>query len=99
MSDVVVRLKPARVDPEEMAVHALNYIAIDQGRLELFLRHTGIEPSAIRQAAEMPGFLVGVLDYVLANEWLVLGLADHVDARPEAIMHARNALAPPRGLE
>ena len=99
MSSVVVRLKPARMDPEEMAVHALNYIAIDQGRLELFLRHTGIEPTAIRQAAEMPGFMLGVLDYVAVNEWLLLGLSEHIDVRPEAVMHARNALSPPREFE
>lgn len=99
MSETIVRLKPARMDPEEMAVHAFNYLAIDPGRIELFLRHTGIEPTAIRQAAEMPGFLLGVLDYVAANEWLVLGLADHLDVRPEAIMHARHALAPPRDFD
>lgn len=94
MSDVMMRLKPARVDPEELAVQALNYLSIDQERLLRFLQHTGIEPAAIRQAAEMPGFLLGVMDYIVAHEWLVIGLAEHAGVRPEAVTAAREALAP-----
>ncbi len=99
MSDTIVHLRPARVDPNELAVQALNYLAIDQERLLRFLQQTGIEPSAIRAAAEMPGFFLGVLDYVVAHEWLVLGLAEHAGVRPEAILHARDQLAPPHDFD
>ena len=99
MSEAIVRLKPARVDPEQIAIQALSYLAIDQDRLLRFLQQTGIEPSAIRQSAEMPGFLLGVLDYIVGHEWLVLGLAEHAGVRPEAVLEARERLAPPREFE
>ena len=102
MSEVICRLKPdslaraqpGRVDPEDLAIKALAFLAEDEERLGRFLAVSGIASGAIRAAAEMPGFFLGLLDYVVADERLVLGLAEHADVRPEAVLRTRDALAP-----
>ena len=96
---VVCRLKTgprraAEIPADVMAVKALQYIGADRERLRRFLEVTGIEPEAIRAAAEMPSFLPSLLDYVLDHEWLVVGLAAYAGVEPDAVMNARNALSP-----
>jgi hypothetical protein len=96
---VVCRLKTgvrrsSHADPTELAVKALHYIAEDRERLRRFLDTTGIQPEAIRSAAQMPSFLPSLLDYVLDHEWLVTGLAAYAGVDPSAVASARDALTP-----
>lgn len=93
MSNVVL-FPRAAIDPEELAILAVNYIAIDEERLGRFLAHSGLDPAEIRAAADQPGFMLGVLDYVAGDERLVVDLAEHVGIRPEAVERARQAMAP-----
>jgi uncharacterized protein DUF3572 len=77
----------------ELAVVALSYIASNPEELSRFLALTGIDPAAIRAAAEEPGFLTGVLDYICGNERTLVAFAAHADVAPEAIEAARQLLA------
>jgi hypothetical protein len=81
-----------RESAESLAVQALAYIASDAQRLVPFLQVSGIDASAIRAAAASPGFLAGVLDYVAADERLLLGFARDADLGPGAVMQARAVL-------
>lgn len=94
---VVCRLKsgptPKRyVDPAALAIKAITFIGSDRERLRTFLDATGIEPHALRATASLPSFLPSVLDYILDNDRLVLGLASFAGIEPEAIWRARNEL-------
>ena len=81
-------------EAETVALDALSYLAADDARLSRFLDSSGLEPHNIRRAASVPGFLAGVLDYVAADEPLLLDLAQALSTKPEAIMAARATLSP-----
>jgi Protein of unknown function (DUF3572) len=87
-------LKPNRDEAERIALEALGYLVADEDRLWPFLGATGLEPGTIRDAAQSPGFLVAVLDYVAGNEPLLMCLAGALETKPERIMEARSVLAP-----
>lgn len=83
---------PDRAAAEEIAISALAYVAGDPELLPRFLAITGISPSMIRHAAGEPGFLAGVLNFVLAHEPTLLSFAAHADLAPEHIAQALRAL-------
>lgn len=63
--------RPFRIDPEtaeEIAVAGLGFVAADPVLLPRFLALTGIDAGQIRQAAREPGFLAGVLQFLMAHE-------------------------------
>ena len=65
------------VGAEEMAIAALGFIAADPTLLPRFLAITGIEAQAIRSAAREPGFLAGVLQFIVAHEPTLIAFAEH----------------------
>jgi hypothetical protein len=84
---------PAREAAEHLAIQALTFIGSDPAELGRFLATTGIGPAELRTAAREPGFLVGVLDYILGYEPLLLAFAKDADIKPASVGHAREALA------
>jgi len=78
---------------ESLAVQAPGLMAGDPERLGAFLAATGIGPEAIRQAAGDPAFLSGVLDHVVADEPLLLAVAEHAGVAPQDIEHAQAVLS------
>lgn len=75
-----------------MAIQALTFIAADPERLGSFLAASGIGPAALRSAAHEPHFLSGVLDYLAADEKLLLAFAEHADLDAVTVMFAREVL-------
>ncbi|HEY0566599.1 MAG TPA: DUF3572 domain-containing protein [Xanthobacteraceae bacterium] len=80
---------------EQFAIQALGFLAGDPEELGRFLALTGIEPTEIRTAAQQPGFLAGVLDYICAHEPLLLAFARDGGFDPSDIARAREAIAGP----
>lgn len=76
-----------------LAVQALSYIAGDTELFERFLNLTGLDVANLRAAARDPGFLVGVLDFLLGHEPTLLGFAGQADVAPERVSQARQQLA------
>jgi hypothetical protein len=89
------RQKLTRETAESLAIQALTFIAEDTDQLGRFLAVTGIEPDSLRAAAAEPGFLAGVLDYVLGNEPDLLAFAERAGLPPEEVGRARELLAGP----
>ena len=87
----MVRLKTA-VDAEVVAIRALGYIAADETLFERFLALTGFGAEDIRERVTDPGFLGGVLDFLLGDERLVIAFAEASDLAPEVPMMARRKL-------
>ncbi len=77
----------------ELAIVALGYLAGDPERLSRFLALTGIDPGSVRAAASQPSFLAGVLEYVAADERVLVAVASHANVAPEQIERARQTLA------
>jgi hypothetical protein len=85
----------SRESAESLAVQALAFLAAEPDRLGRFLAETGIAPEAIRTAATSPGFLMGVLDHLLADERLLIAFAEEAEIAPEDIGRARAGLGRP----
>jgi hypothetical protein len=81
------------VGAESTAITALGFIAGDAELLPRFLAITGIEAARIREAAREPGFLAGVLDFLLAHEPSLMRFAAETDTDPAAVAQARRMLA------
>ncbi|MFN3659098.1 MAG: DUF3572 domain-containing protein [Pseudolabrys sp.] len=77
---------------EAVAIQAFSFIAGEPERLGGFLATTGIGPGEIRAASREPGFLVGVLEYLLSDEALVTAFAAEAGLRPEDPAKALAAL-------
>ncbi len=84
--------KPATVDADQIAIDALGYIAGKPELMQRFLDLTGLEAAGIREAAAQPGFFVGVLDFLLANENDVVGFSQATGMPLEAVQIARDKL-------
>jgi hypothetical protein len=78
---------------ESLAIQALAFIAGDAARIGPFLAATGIGPDMIRAAAREPDFLAGVLDYMAADDALLVAFAAEAEINPFDIPVARDVLA------
>ena len=83
-----------RDEAETIALGAFSYITGNEEVLGRFLATSGLRPDTIRSAAASPGFFAAVLDYIAADEPLLVALAKELDTRPERIMEAHRTLSP-----
>ncbi len=81
-----------REEAEAVAISALGFVAADPELLPRFLAITGIEANAIREAAREPGFLAGVLQFILAHEPTLLRFAEETGTPPAPVGTALRAL-------
>ncbi|RUV91941.1 MULTISPECIES: DUF3572 domain-containing protein [unclassified Mesorhizobium] len=81
-----------REEAETLAVRALGFVAGDPKLLPRFLAITGIEARSIRHAAAEPGFLAGVLQFILAHEPTLLRFAEETGTPPAAVGKALREL-------
>lgn len=86
------RNHPDETPPDAVAVAALGWIAKSPDMLGRFLALTGIEARQIREAASEPGFLAGVLDFILAHEPTLTAFCDDSGIAPAAVQKARRGL-------
>ncbi len=84
--------KSSAREGEAFAVAALEYLACEPDRLSRFLGISGLGPQNLRAAATQPRFLLSVLDYVIADEPLLIGLAAAREVSPVRIVKARAAM-------
>lgn len=93
MSDSGRGDKPmAREAADDIAVQALVFVAGDAELLPRFLDLTGIAANDIRRAASEPGFLAGVLQFILAHEPSLMKFAEHSNIAPQDVGRALRAL-------
>jgi hypothetical protein len=88
-------LKPAPkqpVDASAIALKLLGYMAADGDVLGRFMALSGVSPEELRNGLSDPHFQAGVLDFVLADESLLVAFAANEGLDPAAIMRARAAL-------
>jgi len=85
--------RASAAEGEGLAVAALEFLASEPDRLSRFLGISGLGPQNLREAAADPRFLVGVLDYIIADEPLLIGLAAAREIPPQRIVAARAAMA------
>ena len=83
----------SRDEAETIALRALAFIAEDEERIGRFLALTGIGPQDLRERASDPGFLAGVLDYLVGDEPLLLAFTDQAAIEPASVVSGRQRLS------
>ncbi len=81
-----------RDNAEAIAVSALSFLVSRPDEVDRFFALTGITSDTIRHSAAEPGFLGGVLDYLLGDERLVIAFAAEADIPPDRVQAARHRL-------
>ena len=100
MRDSLKKMQSAGADSaQSLAVSALTFIAADPDRMNRFLGLTGLGPENLRTAAADPAFLGSVLDYVVADEKLLVEFAADAGLKPEAVARAHGSLRRPYETE
>jgi hypothetical protein len=84
--------KTVQPDAATVGLQALAYIASDDTLIDRFLALTGMAPAELKENAQDPMVLGAVLDFLLADESLVIAFADSSDLSPEAPKRARMGL-------
>jgi Protein of unknown function (DUF3572) len=80
-------------EAESLAIKGLQHIAGNNELLSRFLALSGIDPRDLRQAANSPAFLSGVMDFFMGDEPALLAFAASIGEAPETIAAARAALS------
>jgi len=79
-------------DAEHIALTFLGFLGRNPEHLGRFLAETGLGPESLRAIAGEPGFLVGLLDFLLSDETLLLAFTEAERIRPTMIAVARHKL-------
>jgi hypothetical protein len=75
-----------------VALRALTFLAADRDRLERFLALSGLDLEHLRARAAEPELLIGILEYLLANEALLLDFCAETRLKPDVPAGARAEL-------
>ena len=87
------RVKPSDLpDAAVVGLLALGFVAADEDRLERFLSLSGLDLDTLKSRAEDPALHGGLIDYLLADEPLLLAFAAEHDLKPEWIQALRRKL-------
>ncbi|MEN3791853.1 DUF3572 domain-containing protein [Fulvimarina sp. MAC3] len=88
-------------NPEAIAIDGLSFIASDEDLFMRFCGITGLTASEMRAAASEPGFLAGVLDFILAHEPTLMAFSDQSGHAPQTVAAASHRLpgATPHGWD
>lgn len=77
---------------EALAIEALIWLTQEPELMSRFLTLTGIDASAIRDAAREPGFLGGILQFLLAHEPTLMRFCEATQNEPSSIAFAAREL-------
>lgn len=80
--------KGSDVDPQEIAIAVLGWLANEPDMFGRFLALSGMEPSQLRHVAGDPAFLGGMLDFLTAHEPSLMAFCATTGTAPEAVMTA-----------
>ena len=80
---------------EATAVAILGWLAGEPELLTRFLALTGVMPAEVRNAVNDPGFLAGLIDFLMSHEPTLLAFSEATGIRPEAVVHAHAVFSGP----
>lgn len=77
---------------EILALQGLGWLASSEDGLDRFLALSGLDAESLRASAGSPDMNVAVLDFLLANEDLLLRFCESAEIEPKALHLARYRL-------
>lgn len=90
-----MREQLSTTDPQETAVTILAWLANEPDMLSRFLALSGVQADQIRTAATDPGFLAGLLDFMMAHEPSLMSFCEATGTKPETVAEAWHKLSGP----
>ena len=84
------------ISPDEaelLAIKALSYMADSEGTLDRFAAESGVSEGDIRQHIGERPFLIAVLDFLMANEALLVEFAEGQKIDPRLVGLAHHMLS------
>lgn len=85
-------MSTSRQQAEFIAVKGLQYLAGDEEQLNRFLSITGCDVQSLRENAQSPEFLAGILEFFLGNESTLLAFCAEHSINPAEIQGAQYQL-------
>lgn len=79
-------------EAEQIAIAGLAFLAERPEHLARFLALSGIGPETLRAAAADPGFLAGILDFLMNDESMLLEFTETHRLRPMLVAVAHHRL-------
>ncbi|WP_419912545.1 DUF3572 domain-containing protein [Hoeflea sp.] len=79
-------------ETQTRAIDALTWIAADGEMMSRFLAISGLSIDNLREASSEPGFLAGVLGFLMGHEPTLLAYCNDRDVDPQAVEDAWRAL-------
>ena len=79
-------LKAPQPTLQELSDLCLNHLTQNPEQLADFMGIAGFSPDSLRKALGTRSFALGLLDYVVQNEPLLLEISQAITVRPETIM-------------
>ena len=77
---------------EILALEGLGWLAQDGDSIQKFLNLSGMDVADLRAAAGDPATCAAILDFLLADEPLLIKFCEAADVQPQKIASARRAL-------
>lgn len=87
-----MRGRTTQEEAEALAVNALVFLAESPDRLERLMEQSGLDLAAIRERATESHFLAAVLDFLMANEELLVDFCQKTQTEPRAVHLACHVL-------
>ena len=87
-------LKASQPSIDEIADLCLTYLVSNPEQLADFMSITGISSSDLKRAAADGTLAIGLIDYVVQNEPLLLAICQSASISPDAVMRAWAKLNP-----
>ncbi len=90
---------PVAAEAEATAVAVLGWLAGEPELLSRFLSLTGVAPTELRNAVDDPGFLAGIIGFLMDHEPTLLAFSAATGVSPEAVVRAHAILSGPYGSD
>ena len=83
----------AAEEAETTAIAELGWLAGEPELLSRFLALTGVAPADLRGAVNDPGFLAGLVDFLMGHEPTLLAFCEASGVAPETVVRAQAVLS------
>jgi hypothetical protein len=82
------RTNTSAANAAETAAAVLGWLANEPEMLGRFLALSGLQPNQMRHAVNDPGFLAGMIDFLMGHEPTLLAFCEATDTKPETVAAA-----------
>jgi Protein of unknown function (DUF3572) len=87
--------KQLAADPQLTAISVLTWLANEPELFSRFLALTGVEPAQVRHAVSDPGFISGMMDFIMQHEPTAMAFCQATGTAPDALNAAWLHFSPP----